>query len=528
MSRISSLICASALAWPPLLAMPSGCAPQVEGRGAQEHAVQGLFAPGMRARVRVLFLDPPRWIQPSEPADQAALEMKMLEALLEDTHWHRSPEGTESIPGCQGFCWIIVNGTPRSLVLSLGGFGFAVGPLCTHSFTNPSLARALRRLFRSAGLMSGYRGRYLDYCLRVAAGERPNGSPLPTEEEQQLLDEEESEAESRLRYQLGRGLPDEGIPSESAMLARAKESLAAGADVNAVVDRETGNTALHQAALNGYWNVVQYLLLKGADPNVVNPCGETPLHLSVRVDNRAIVSLLLIGGAKRNAKTAQGLTPLHVAAERPKGATGMAEILLKAGANLDEIDEGGATPLIVAVGMSNKRLVKLLCQTRIAINRRDKDGFSALLRAGALNNKEISKDLLSAGAEVDIFAAAALGILDRVRHFLKQEPSSAKAKLPDGDTPLHFAAANGHVATVQALIDAGAPVDAKGTGGFTALHLATRVGSSDTVMALLAAGAPVNARNDLGLTPLDIAAEDKALKEVADILRMNRGRKGRE
>lgn len=257
----------------------------------------------------------------------------MLDALVSDTRWQGDPEGTISYPCDKGFCWIIVNARPRSLVIALGAFGFAVGPLCDRCFANPSLADALRGLSCSAGLMSGYRGRYLHYCLRVAAGERTNGPPQPTEAEQELLDEEESTARSRLRYQLGRAWRDQGVPSESVMLARAKQAIAAGADVNAVVDTETGNTRLHEASRLGRWAVVRYLLLKRADPNVVDLAGETPLHLAVRTGSRAIASLLLVARADANAKTAQDARPFHIAAGLARGAAGMVDTLLNAGAS---------------------------------------------------------------------------------------------------------------------------------------------------------------------------------------------------
>ena len=58
-----------------------------------------------------------------------------------------------------------------------------------------------------------------------------------------------------------------------------------------------------------------------------------------------------------------------------------------------------------------------------------------------------------------------------------------------GRTALHFAAWNGHTTTIQALLTAGANVDAYDLWSRTALHKAARNGHTATVQALLVAGA---------------------------------------
>ena len=58
-----------------------------------------------------------------------------------------------------------------------------------------------------------------------------------------------------------------------------------------------------------------------------------------------------------------------------------------------------------------------------------------------------------------------------------------------------FAAQNGHLEIVQALLAAGAEVNAKTDKGLTALIEAIEKGHTETVQALLAAGAEVNAKN---------------------------------
>ena len=77
----------------------------------------------------------------------------------------------------------------------------------------------------------------------------------------------------------------------------------------------------------------------------------------------------------------------------------------------------------------------------------------------------------------------------------------------DGRTALYVAAENGHVAVVQALLQAGANVDAARTTDFwTPLHIAAENGHVAVVKTLQGAGADTDAALTDGTTPLHIAA----------------------
>lgn len=68
--------------------------------------------------------------------------------------------------------------------------------------------------------------------------------------------------------------------------------------------------------------------------------------------------------------------------------------------------------------------------------------------------------------------------------------------------PLEQAAAYDNTEIVEALLAAGANVNARGGGRTTALHTAANFGTVEVVRILIAAGADVNARDNLGGTPL--------------------------
>ena len=114
---------------------------------------------------------------------------------------------------------------------------------------------------------------------------------------------------------------------------------------------------------------------------------------------------------------------------------------------------------------------------------------------------------LAASAEERLLSAARDGQLEVVRT-LVEEGADVNAARGDGLTALHLAAEGGHRAVAEALVAAGAAVDA-GTriGGYTSLHVAARAGHGAVVLSLLEAGADPNARTtNTGVTALHLAA----------------------
>ena len=72
------------------------------------------------------------------------------------------------------------------------------------------------------------------------------------------------------------------------------------------------------------------------------------------------------------------------------------------------------------------------------------------------------------------------------------------------ETPLIRAAHNGHVATVKALLAAGADPAALDAGDNTPLHWAAMRGHVEVVAALVGGGAPAAALNAAGEAPADL------------------------
>ena len=89
-----------------------------------------------------------------------------------------------------------------------------------------------------------------------------------------------------------------------------------------------------------------------------------------------------------------------------------------------------------------------------------------------------------------------------------------------GRTLLHYAAADGEVAKVRALLSAGARVDQHDAAGWTPLHFAAQSQAVEIAELLLDAGAPIDAQDTHGNTPLFRAVfESRGRGELIALLR---------
>lgn len=100
---------------------------------------------------------------------------------------------------------------------------------------------------------------------------------------------------------------------------------------------------------------------------------------------------------------------------------------------------------------------------------------------------------------------------------------SPKQKFTEAEngTPLHVAAAEGHVLTAHVLVQAGAELDAIDDDQNTPLMLACVKGRANIVKYLLAAGADLTLRGDDGMTCLHLATQSGHLECVHVIMTQN-------
>ncbi len=187
-----------------------------------------------------------------------------------------------------------------------------------------------------------------------------------------------------------------------------------------------------------------------------------------------------------------------------------------------------------------------------AASARASGGVSPVLYALYRGQREIVDLLLAAGAEVDIFVAAALGLDSELERALAEQRELSGAYSPDGWTALHLAAFFGNSRAAQLLLAAGAdpsavsrnaqanqPLHSACAGrrpvvaillidhgadpdypaaGITPLMIAAANGLAIVVSRLLQAGADPEARSPQGKSPSDYAIAGGWL-DVQELLR---------
>jgi len=134
--------------------------------------------------------------------------------------------------------------------------------------------------------------------------------------------------------------------------------------------------------------------------------------------------------------------------------------------------------------------------------------MSELLQAIYRGDQARADELLAGDPELDVFEAAAVGRVDRLRELLDADRSLANAWADDGFQPLGLASFFGHVDAARLLVERGAEVNSASQNDFKVmpLHSAAATGDPDVryelAKLLLEHGAEPNARQQDGFTPL--------------------------
>jgi uncharacterized protein len=151
---------------------------------------------------------------------------------------------------------------------------------------------------------------------------------------------------------------------------------------------------------------------------------------------------------------------------------------------------------------------------------RDSSGVSLLMQVIYRGQHDLADAMANKKRELDIFEAASLGRLDRLKELVPSR-SLTNSFSKDGFTALHFASYFGQPGAAKLLIENGAKVDAIATNPTQVmpLHSAASARNFDAARLLLEHGAPVDARQQLGWTPLHAAAQNGDRKMIDLLLK---------
>lgn len=261
-------------------------------------------------------------------------------------------------------------------------------------------------------------------------------------------------------------------------------------------------TALHQAcnsfleyptdAPKQTLEVVRILLEFGADPNAIcydgNNEHSAPIVIASWEGGLEKMRLLLDAGADVSGE--QGIAALRTAASHDSID------------RFDLLQEYGApvTPwMMVRAGLTDRMLAQV-DEDPSLLTEINEDGYTLLQAAGLrmktdagsaelpVAGRRMAQALLERGAELDTFTAAALNDVEGLRQLLQDDPSRARERLGDGNTPVHLAVLAGSSDTLAVLLEHGAEPDEE------ALYRAARMDDTESCRLLLTHGGEVTDR----------------------------------
>ena len=319
-----------------------------------------------------------------------------------------------------------------------------------------------------------------------------------------------------------------------------------------------GRTALHHAAIGGYYDLAKFMLEHGAEVDARDSSLCTPLHFAADYGHCTLIRLLIQHGATiEGPDLSTNITPLHFAVIRNRPDA--VKTLLELGA---DVNKGGApvydTPLHTAALQSNLPMASILLEYGADVTIADKNGKTAvdiardeghrgmelllrehggediqkyfgeerlnnaLIEACKQNDVDEARRLLEAGADVHTLDTSV------PKHALKHIPLTIAAENGNEELvlmllehgaevdkrnsfhyrPLQYAAENGYCGIIRILVEHGAVVNLPCLGEWEAVQFAVDEGHFDALKLLVELGADVNTEDDDGCTLIGQAADD--------------------
>ncbi|CAL4080805.1 unnamed protein product, partial [Meganyctiphanes norvegica] len=336
---------------------------------------------------------------------------------------------------------------------------------------------------------------------------------------------------------------------------------------------DSGNTALHVAAIHNKPMSARMLLDHNPDIYKLNNKGHTPLQTAVQVDAKDVIHILLMARSEdmeehsamdsderkllNGVRKGQledvsstldkvgvntpiqpgGNTALHYAAIF--GQSEIANYLIDNQANVDAQDNYGNSPLHDAAIHDRPELAKLLLTRKAEKNIKNIWNENPLMTCTWANSPHVLKILLEKKADpslpndkgqkprevamdqdhyeiVRLLDGSGEDLIAGVRLGVLEEVQRVIALVninyagpPNGNTALHEAAINDKAEIADTLLENGALRDIVNNDGNTALHLAAENNVTDMVTYLIKHDAKIDLQNKKGKTALQTAKDFK-------------------
>ena len=278
-------------------------------------------------------------------------------------------------------------------------------------------------------------------------------------------------------------------------------------DINSTDPRnDTQSTLLHIACQEGHVAIVLYLTsLPQCDVSAKTSNGSTVLHLSCKSRSLPILKHLVEEHQlDLTIKDYNGMAPVHVACE--EGSLSIVKYIIDhSPLSLDMTNSFGRTPLLIAAFSKNLPIIRYLNSKNCNISILDDKGFNVIHISAKEESLDILRffvdgrycnpDITDASGRTPLYLSAHKGHLEIVEYLL-DSPSYNKPRvqlvdMPDsnGNTALHAACSQGHPDIVSTIAGAykslNIDIYSINDKRQTPLHLAAANGHVNTVDSLL-------------------------------------------
>jgi ankyrin repeat protein len=318
-------------------------------------------------------------------------------------------------------------------------------------------------------------------------------------------------------------------------LDRLAELLEAHPDLINERGGEGTRTALHSAVFGDHEAAVEFLLQRGADPNIrCEGDYAFPLHFAAEKQRFPIIRLLVAHGADTNGegdyhelgvigwatawdyiranREIVDYLMAHGARHNIFSAVAMGEVetiqklVARSPADLErrmDLVNKRRHPLHLAVVKKQPESLSALLELGADMEALDEAGFTALDQAALRGETAMAQTLLDRGAKVRLPAAVALQRTRDINRLLRDDPACLNPGKRWGNLIVR-ASEHSSGAIVENLIRAGASVNVRDdpktsvdcTSGYTPLHAAAFHGNVSAVSVLLKHGANVSLREE--------------------------------
>lgn len=164
--------------------------------------------------------------------------------------------------------------------------------------------------------------------------------------------------------------------------------------------KEIGFTSLQLAAKLGQDEIVQALIIEGADIEATGEHWYTPLQIAAEAGHEKVVVLLLVNGAQVDTQGVSVNAALHLAAAH--GLEPIVRVLLASGAKVDITNRVLYTPLHLASRSGHNEVVSLLLEKGAHIDAKESNWNTPLHIAALYAQKSTVRLLLENAADTEV------------------------------------------------------------------------------------------------------------------------------